>query len=195
MNTSDRVLVLLVAISGVLGCHRGREKRSDHPSSASPVYDVPRTVDPIAIDGKCLETSWRTAFRSPLFTDSHGRPVPFTQIFATATSDTLYLAVYVGDVDVRTNDEVRLDVGSLHIVTRPRGAVAPPGVKLAVDTDATIDDPSHDDEEWITEIAIPWSLLGTRTPTIRAFRIDVGHGEPHALAWPPYSTATLRFHG
>jgi hypothetical protein len=149
-------------------------------------------VDAIAVDGKPYEQSWKSAFRSPLFMDAHGRTTPFTQVFATADRDTLYLVIYAGDVDVRSQDEVRADVGPVHIVATPRGGTAPAGVQVAVDTDATIDDPGHDDEEWVTEIAIPWALLGTREPSIRAFRIDVGRGEPHALAWPRDGRASLR---
>jgi hypothetical protein len=157
------------------------------------VFEIPRRVDAITVDGKPDEKSWKPAFRSPLFVDAHGHTTPFTQLFATADDDALYLVIYVGDADVRSRDEMRVDVGPLRIVATPRGATAPSGVTVAVDTDATIDDPNHDDEEWIAEARIPWTLLGTRAPAVRAFRMDVGKQEPHALAWPPDGRAILRF--
>ena len=164
-------------------------------AASAGTFDVPRTVDAIVIDGQCTEKSWKSAFLSPLFADSHGATAPFTKLLATADDDTLFLAVYVADIDIESKgDEVRLEVGPLHLVVTPKGGTAPPGVRLAVDTDDTIDDPRDYDEEWVSEIAIPWSLLGTREVPVRAMRVDVGHGEPpHAMAWPPFAKAVLRF--
>jgi hypothetical protein len=158
-------------------------------------FQIPRTVDPIVIDGEGVERSWHNAFRSPPFKDSIGRISPHTELRAVADDDNLYLLVYVGDIDIRSQgDEVTVDVGSLRVVFTPTGGRGPEGVRVTGHTDDTIDKPSSLDEEWIGEAAIPWMLLGTRSPTVHAVRVDVGHDRPvHELAWPAGPPAILQF--
>ncbi len=151
--------------------------------------------EPIVIDGKCGEKSWQTSFRSPTFIDAHGQRNPTTQLRATADDENLYIEVYVADIDLQSKgDVVKLDVGPIHIELTPKGATAPAGIRAAVDTDDTVDNPNDDDEEWTNEVAIPWSLLPSHVVAVRALRIDVGRNKlPHALAWPRSAPALLRF--
>jgi hypothetical protein len=154
-------------------------------------------VDAITIDGQPKERSWRSAFRSPVFSDARGKTSPYTELRATADEETLYLEIYVADVDIESaGDKVQVEVGPLQVVVTPKGGSGPPGVRVATDTDDTIDKSDDLDEEWVSEVAIPWNLLHSHAVRVRAFRIDVGHGEPpHALAWPPKAAALLLFGG
>jgi len=163
--------------------------------AASTAISIPRADGPITIDGKCGERSWQHAFRSPAFEDADGGINPHAELRATADEENLYFEVYVGDIDIESNgDVVNLDVGPVHIELRPKSASAPAGVRTAVDCDDTIDDPKHMDEEWVNEVAIPWSLLGTHEVSVRAARVDVGANQaPHAMAWPRNAPALLRF--
>jgi len=199
MNRSPRhprLAASVVAWVLAAGCHGASHPAGTRPPVA-PVgtFSVPRAQGPITIDGKCGEKSWQTAFRSPAFIDAQGRRNPSTQLRATADDENLYIEVYVADIDIESKgDVVRLDVGPVHVELTPKGATAPAGVRTAVDTDDTIDNPTDDDEEWVNEVAIPWSLLGSHDVLVRAFRIDVGRvGPPHGLAWPRSAPALLKF--
>jgi hypothetical protein len=154
--------------------------------ACSQTIDVPR--------GSGAANGWRNAYRSPKFADGQGRTAPHTELRATADDTNLYLLIYVADVDLESNgDKVELDVGPLHLVATPTGGTVPPGVKLNNETEGTIDKPNDLDEEWVSELSIPWSLLGSHEVRIHAERTDVGHGEPpHRLSWPP-RRSVLRF--
>jgi hypothetical protein len=149
----------------------------------------------MTIDGKCGEKSWQFAFRSPPFEDARGSINPHAELRATADDQNLYVEVYVADIDMESKgDVVKLDVGPVHVDLGPKGATAPPGVRTAVDSDDTVDNPTDNDEEWVNEIAIPWSMLGGHEVAVRAFRVDVGReGPPHAMAWPARGPALLRY--
>lgn len=191
MKLSTSLVLSVLAL--VPGCKR--ELPANPPPKPEGTFAIPRARGPIKIDGKCGDESWRYAFRSPPFVDSHGHATPHGELRATADDENLYLEVYAADVDIRSHgDVVKLDVGSIHVELTPVGATAPAGVRTAVDTDDLIDDAKGNDEEWVNEVAIPWSLLGSHDVPVRAFRIDVGHNEPpHGMAWPRYAPAMLSF--
>jgi hypothetical protein len=184
----------VLALMGACACGGRSENARSRPEPVGR-FDVPRAGEPIIIDGKCGEKSWQISFRSPTFIDAQGRRNPTTQLRATADDENLYIEVYVADIDLESKgDVVKLDVGPVHVELTPKGATAPAGVRTAVDTDDTVDNPNDDDEEWTNEVAIPWSLLGSHEVAVRALRIDVGRNKPaHALAWPPSAPALLRF--
>lgn len=190
------LFALAAAVLSMGGCHHGSHGAAHARPQSVLAVSIPRAQGPIVIDGKCCaEQGWQDSFRSPLFEDSLGRTAPFTQLRAAADDDNLYVEVYVADIDIRSKgDVVKLTVGPLLVELTPKGAKAPPGVRTAVDTDDTIDDPTSKDEEWVNEVAIPWSLLGTHEVPVRAFRVDVGAGgPPHALAWPRNGPALFQF--
>jgi hypothetical protein len=151
------------------------------------------------IDGHLREASWQTgkAFKSPLFADGLGKSAPYTELRATADDNYLYIELYIADLDIESqSDRVDLTVGPLKLVIKPKDSILPPGVKLGLDIDDSIDRPEELDEEWVPEIAIPWALLGSHEVQVRAFRIDGSRGiPPHALAWPPSGPALFRFAG
>ena len=186
------VLLLTALAACPCGSHAGGDRPPAAPAGS---FSIPRSQGPVIIDGKGDERSWQSAFRSPVFQDTGGRAVPFTELRATADDQFLYLEVYVGDIDIESvGDVVKLDVGPVHVELTPKGATAPAGVRTAVDTEDTVDNPKDMDEEWVNEVAIPWSMLGSHEVPVRALRIDVGHGDrPHALAWPLAAPALLRF--
>lgn len=148
----------------------------------------------MTIDGHCREPSWRSAFRSPPFVDAAGDSSPYTELRAVADDTYLYVEVFVADHDIESaGDRIELSVGPLRLTLRPKGTVLPAGIQSGMETDDTIDNPSDLDEEWVNELAIPWSLLGSREVPVRALRIDATQGRPpHALAWPAASPALLR---
>jgi hypothetical protein len=145
----------------------------------------------MVVDGKLLERSWPKAWRSPPFQDAKGSTAPHTELRVVADDANVYVALYVADVDIEASgDSVEVDVGAIHVVVTPRGGTAPPGVRVAADTDDAVDNPNDLDEEWTGEIAIPRSLLAPGEVLVRATRTDVGHQEqPHTLTARP---ATLR---
>jgi hypothetical protein len=183
---------VVIAASMSAGC---RSHTTRGPTAPVGEAAIPRVRGPIVIDGKCDEPSWQLAFRSPSFIDAQGRRNPSTQLRATADADNLYIEVFVADVDVESHgDVVKLDAGPVHIEVTPKNVIAPAGVRSALDVDDTIDNPKDDDEEWVGELAIPWSLVGGHDVPVRALRIDVGrNGPPHALAWPRSAPTLLRF--
>jgi hypothetical protein len=189
---STRTLALFIAAGAVGACHKPKNRPPVQPIGQ---YSIPRTQGVVTIDGKCGERSWQNAFRSPVFEDAQGHTAPHTELRATADDDFLYIEVFVSDIDIESKcDIVKLDVGPVHVDLMPTGAQAPAGVRTAVDVDDTVDNPKDKDEEWVNEVAIPWSLLGGHDVPVRALRIDVGHGEsPHGLAWPRTAPALLRF--
>jgi hypothetical protein len=189
-----RVLFLFVTFGSAFAF--GCRPKDGHPIPATiGVFAIPRAREAIVVDGKCGEESWQTAFRSPSFIDAQGRRNPSAQLRATADNDNLYIEVYVADIDIESaGDVIKLDVGPVQVELTPKGAKAPPGVRTAVDTDDTIDNAKDDDEEWINELAIPWSLLKSYDVPVRVLRIDVGRNGPsHAMAWPRNGLALLRF--
>jgi hypothetical protein len=197
-----KMTTLIMLGCWMAGCF-SRHTESPPAGEQSPrpvvVIDVPRTRDTIVIDGHSREGSWQTgkAYKSPLFSDAQGTSAPYTELRAVADDEYLYIELYVGDLDIESaSDRVDLTVGPLKLVIKPKESILPPGVKLGLDIDDTIDRPEDFDEEWVPEIAIPWSLLGSRAVLVRAFRIDGSKGKPpHAMAWPPAGPALFRFNG
>jgi hypothetical protein len=159
------------------------------------VIELPRAEGPIVADGNLEEPSWPRAFRSAPFEDEQGGTTPHTELRATADDEALYLLIYVADDDLQSSgDRVRLEVGDLRFEFTPSQTVAPAGVQVGRDLDGTLDNPKDDDEEWITEIALPWALLRATEPAIRVVRTDVGRGHaPRTLVWPRRERAVLRF--
>ena len=70
-------------------------------------------------------------------------------------------------------------------------------VRRGTDLDGTLDDPRDDDEEWVVELAIPYSLLGIRgTPdqslSFSVKRCDTPKGRATVCgAWPRTGQSTL----
>ena len=187
----------------VTACHL-----APHPPARAPApIVVPRATGPITIDGRLEEPDWQRAWRSPVLEDSRGRSAPYADVRLMGDDEKLYVAVYVADDDLRTRpregdlsgagDEVRLSVGPLRIVLTPGGAGLTDGVQAAMDVDGTVDRSDDMDEEWVTELSIPWSAIGGQTARtqgvrLRALRLDAWKGPERALAWPRADPALLQ---
>jgi hypothetical protein len=190
-----------VSLLSLAGCHCGPTKAKppvSAPTTASLVMTVPRAKVPIKIDGELEDEAWPASARTEPFEDAQGLRVPHANLSFTADDESLYIVVYVADQDLRSEgDQVTLTVGSLKLLLTPKKQTVPEGVTVGTDVDGTIDDPSDDDEEWISEIAIPWRLLGSKRVTVRALRVDAGKTQtrPHAYAWPRTTPAIVDFTG
>ena len=160
------------------------------------------------IDGELDDPAWREAEVSSRFVDARsGEAVtPYTEARALCDRDALTLSIYAADEDLVSSDRVGailhvpgggtfvLDVDSSatvrwHVPSASAGTV-PDGVTVEVDADATLDVDDLEDEEWVTEMRIPWRALGVDGPVdVRAnfFRRDQPRESlMRSLAWTPW---------
>ncbi len=173
-------------------------------SRSPPAFSGPRLIALSAgveptLDGEVEEPEWIAtpstgAFGSLL---DGGFLSPHTELRALWTPRSLWLSVYCADQDVRASDAVHLRLGkTLELTVHASGTMtgAPPGVRLAVDLDGTLDvDDGEDDEEWAAELEVPWSVLGLDTPPpsleVTAWREDTPKGAPpRTVSWSRNST-------
>jgi hypothetical protein len=177
------VTVGVLMCGAAVGAFFGMRKKTEPASDA---LIVPRTHGPITIDGELDEPSWTG---NPARTGAFpGKPYSDARMLADDT--TLYVALYAADEDLETrtterdgplwlDDAFRLvfDVGGTKykievspkcIVTdgrQVRGAAKfdyawNASVRLACDTDGTINEPADMDEEWVVEMALPIADVG-----------------------------------
>ena len=136
-------------------------------------------VPSLSIDGEWIEPGWNTLAISGPFLDDDGGPArPVSQVRLLADPRDLVVGLYAADENIETSDHFDLTVGAITVAIDPHGTVTPalPGVRAAVDTDGTIDQPRDDDEEWVVEVGIPRAMLGdaaTQDLPVRASRCDV----------------------
>jgi hypothetical protein len=97
---------------------------------------------------------------------------PYSEVRAFVRGDAVYVGLYAADEDIRTQDSFFVKVGDLELIVDATGHVSDPRVRAGVDRDGTLDDARDDDEEWVVELAIPTSLVGTH-PELDASRCDV----------------------
>lgn len=203
----NRALALALALLGLAACARCSAPAPAPPAPPPVTIEIPRTRGPIVIDGEAEEETWPNAWRSPPFEDAKGRHSPHTELRLAGDDEKLYVLVYVADEDLRTTaraddprgtgDRVRLSLGPLTIVLSPGGAALTGGVKAAMDVDGTVDDGDDDDEEWVTEVSVPWTAVGgdqarDEGVLVRAVRLDAPRGErERALAWPREAPAKV----
>lgn len=183
--------------------------RCSPPADPGESVSIPRAPAPIVVDGRSDDAAWPIAWRSPALADARGRQGPHAELRLTGDDGHLYALVYVADEELRTSpredeprgtgDRVELSVGPLKIPLTPAGAALTNGVRAAMDVDGTVDRPGDSDEEWVTELAIPWQSLGPQARQagvdVRIVRIDAPRGErERAMAWPRTGPAhvTLR---
>ena len=190
----------IVTLGLMMACDRERPEQT-------PVWDIPRATAPVTIDGKSDDTIWPVAWRSPPLEDARGHRTPHAELRLAGDDECLYALVYAADEELRTRprsddprgvgDEIRLTVGNTRIQLGPGRHEAPEGVRVAMNMDGSVDEAGDMDEEWITEIAIPWKHLGATAQTdgvpVRMSRVDAPKGErERALAWPKDRPARVR---
>lgn len=167
-------VALLGAMAWLAHAHRRAAPRA--VKTASDGLVVPRASGTIVDDGNFEEPAWRDAAMGGAFTDDTGGSArPHSEIRFLWSLDGLHLAVYAADGDIEERgpapipDAFSLQLGReggpvLELVVTPsevREEGAHPRVFAAGhDVDGTVGDPSDDDEEWVTELTVPWSALG-----------------------------------
>jgi hypothetical protein len=186
------VRLILVALA-LAACHRAPST----PSTCAPVTLVAdRAPAPLKVDGTLTaEEGWLKTARTRTFVDatSPKAVVAFTEVRALWDDAALYLAFYSADEDLRADDWVGATFANgLTLRVNPAGKLtcsgACDGAKTAVDTDGTIDKPEDEDEEWVVELVVPWSLIGGKRDELPvAFdRNEVARERPlHHLVWNP----------
>jgi hypothetical protein len=197
----------------------GRAAPSESPGLPAPpaVLVAEHVAQAPLVDGRLSEAAWLAAAATPRFVDAAtgADEPPHTEARVLWDERALYVGLYAGDVDLEPSDRMgvvlRAPGGRTTVVEAdPTGRLlwhapggprlpVPAGVRVAVDADGTIGRPDDDDEEWIVELALPWSALGASGPCdVRAnfFRRDLPRGVPLRqlawIAWRGRATGDLR---
>jgi hypothetical protein len=168
-----------------------------HPAPRLTAY---RAAAPIAVNGHLDEADWlRAASSGPFTLADGGFTSPYSELRALWTDEALVLGLYAADEDFRAEDgfTVALETadgsprrfflsakGSLSCGAGSEGScTVPKAITAATDTDGTFDAPGDDDEEWLAELAVPWSALGfSAAPPL--VRLDVSRTDAPKRASP-----------
>ncbi|HUJ61102.1 MAG TPA: hypothetical protein VLX92_21510 [Kofleriaceae bacterium] len=146
---------------------------------AAPGALIPHTTGPIKIDGEWDEPDWpKLALRGQFVGDDGKLARPSSEVRLLHDDTTLYVGLYAADENVQSSDAFQLELGGHSWTLSVLGTIAPPtpGAQVAVDRDATLDDPRDNDEEWKIELALPLAVTGLRPgepAPLRASRCDV----------------------
>lgn len=172
---------------------------------------VPRASGAIVVDGDVDEEAWTTAARTGAFVDERGAIArPYSDARLLWGDGRLFLTLYAADEDIRAtqkgddaplwlDDAFHLSFGRSgtfrFVDVSPLGqvtdAIALPGLapeyawraeaEVGVEHDGTPNDSLDDDEEWVVEMAIPLTALGSTATSgqrldLSAHRCDTPHG-------------------
>ena len=171
---------MLLAVLALIAC--------GHKPSEPPARAVPHVTGAIKIDGEWDEPDWsKTSLRGQFLGSDGQLSRPTSEVRFLRGDTTLYVGCYAADDDIRSTDAFDLKLGSLalHVDATGKATPAPPGMKVAVDRDGSLDDPSNFDEEWLLEIAIPITALPDHGATpVSAARCDTPkHSGRLCSAW------------
>lgn len=121
------------------------------------------------LDGELDEPVWHAAAAStPFVNDKLKRVVPHTEARAAWDADSLYLALYTADADLRSDDQVAVNFADGGVITvTPQGTVSCDfagqrdctGVVAKLERDGDVDADAEEDEEWVVELSVPWKVL------------------------------------
>jgi hypothetical protein len=181
----SRLGTSLVAVLAAVGCKSNHEERREEPrpqpaelappavtpgpALGSPIPPaaksgaVPHTTVPIKIDGDWNEPDWLGHnLRFQLRGEDGDLARPYSEARLLHDDKTLYVGLYAADINIVSDDAFDLVVGPLKLQLFVTGKIVPasPDIKMAVDLDGTLDDPSDHDEEWKLEVAIPLAKTG-----------------------------------
>jgi hypothetical protein len=160
---------LLIALA-LFGCSTKRAERA-------PVV-IPRTSGPLVIDGELGEPDWNNHSLRHILTSATGEQArPFSEVRWLHDDGKLYVGLYAADENIQSRDFFDVTIGALSFHIDATGKLTPPmpDVKVGLDRDGTLDDPSNDDEEWVLEVVIPLPATGLTTGSakpVRAARCD-----------------------
>ena len=155
-------------LASTIGCR--------HADRALP---VPATTGPVTIDGEWEESDWsKVALREQFVDETGALARPSSEIRLLHDAQTIYIGLYAADDNIQSTDAFDVSLDSLALHVDATGKVTPdvPGLRVAIDRDGTLDDPSNYDEEWVLEIAVPLSattLAADHATTVHARRCDV----------------------
>jgi hypothetical protein len=174
--------IAALAALALIACNRATP--ADEPAPLA----IPSATGPIKIDSEWDEPDWsKTALRGQFLGSDHQLSRPTSEVRFLRDASTLYVGLYAADDDIRSTDAFQLVIGGLAIRLDATGKATPtlPGMKVAIDRDGTLDDPSNFDEEWLLEIAIPLAALPSHGPTqVEASRCDTPkHSGPTCASW------------
>lgn len=150
-----------------------------------------------AMTGELDQQGWHDAEATEPFTARRGAVASHAEARAQWDDQALYLAVYVGDDELRADDLIRIELEGGAIEASPDKSLRCTfggttdckalGISAAFDLDGTVDQPGGEDEEWLTELKIPWRAAapdaGSRLP-LGLSRRDVSLRGSLDLRWP-----------
>lgn len=186
-----------------------RHERGSPTRTQGRRLEVPRATGLIVDDGSFEEDAWRNVLLGGAFVDDAMHEArPHSEARFAWSERGLHVALYAADGDIEEagpNADAFLvhAVGarSLELRATPHRVeiVDASHRELAAghDVDGTVGDPTDDDEEWVTELTIPWvelGLRGTRGETLEwsATRCDVVKDGGRRCASMPTHTLVLR---
>lgn len=155
MHAMHAMIAAIALCSAGAGCARAC---ADEPKAMS----VAATKETIALDGELEEAAWKNAARTRAFVDEHGAPArPFSEARFLHDASALYLALYAADENIVAHDDAfSIELGDAKIDVDAAGTTHwNGGMRVGIDCDGTIDDPSDDDEEWVVEAAVPLASI------------------------------------
>jgi len=109
---------------------------------------VPATTGPVTIEGEWDEPDWsNVALREQFVDDSGGLARPSSEIRLLHDAATLYVGLYAADDNIQSTDAFEVSLDSLELRVDATGKVTPtvPGLRVGIDRDGTLDDPSNFD--------------------------------------------------
>jgi hypothetical protein len=177
MRTASHITKIAFAAFAACKSHHedpssGHRGAGPQPATADPAPQqptsgtVPKATAPITIDGDWHDPDWNNhkllfKFRG-LSGDDSDEARPYSEVRFIHDDNNLYVGLYASDNNIQSTDAFELKIGPLEIQITAAGKVTPdsPDIKVGVDRDGTLDDPSNHDEEWKLEISIPLARTG-----------------------------------
>lgn len=177
-------VVVFAAVSGAMIAR----PRKTPPASNLPSLAIPYASEKLDLDGELDEASWRESARSGSFKARNGKEAtPYSDARFDWTTSSLRVGLYAADQDIVAADafHVEIDSGGMkrELDVNAKCAVRGlDGVRVACDSDGTVDVPGDMDEEWVVEMEIPLAAIGLAaspgertTITIRRCDADTKH--------------------
>lgn len=204
-----RLFIVAVLAISLGGCKKPSETPSPMPTidagTKTAAVEKPACVPKVLvaiegtpkIDGEIDEPVWHTTpATEPFIHEKQNRVVPHAEARAAYDKEALYLALYVGDADLTSSDQVAVAFDSgASIQVAPSGAMTChfgaqadcAGVVAKVDRDGDVDADKEEDEEYIVELKLPWKLLGLSARPkklgVNFSRIETVEGERMREVW------------
>ena len=154
MRRADAIALALAALLPACTCHSATTEATEA---------IPRASATITIDGQSIEDDWaRRAMRAQLLGEDGQLARPSSELRLLRDDTDLLIALYAADEQIQSTDRFELTLGARTWRLAATGGVTPstPGLRVGVDRDGSLDDPTDDDEEWVLEVALPLSVTG-----------------------------------